>query len=132
MQTKCSSSIIDPIAGYSSSYSNQDPLFGPYNMLMCRPGKIASFPLNSSISKTGLDVAMDFYPYSDESSIQTIFSIRNTATNFVSLRCDYFSSTGSLNIWINPNPSVGNPYYVFNTATTTSVPIRNGKLQFVN
>lgn len=92
---------------------------------MCRPGQIASFPLNSAISKNGLVVAMDFYPYSAGAPTQTIFSIRNTATNFVSLRCDYFLSSGTLNIWINP--ASGAPFYVFNSIMASSIAIKSGK-----
>ena len=101
------------------SQPNQAPSFGPYNTLMCRPDQIASFPLNASISKEGLVVATDFYPYSNGPSTQTIFSIRNTASNFISLRVDYFLPSETLNIWINP-PS-GSSYYI-----TTSISIRTG------
>ena len=107
------------------SQSIPAPSFGPYNILMCRPGQIAVLPLYTPISKEGLVVAMDFYSYSDGSSTQTIFSIRNTATNVVSLRADYFPTSGALNIWINP-PS-GSSYYVFDSAITSSISINTGK-----
>ena len=106
--------MVPLLIGYSASQSTQDPSFGLYNMLMCRPGQIASFPLNSSISKSGLIVAMDIYPHPSGSSTQTIFSIRNTETNYISLRCDYFRDSGALNIWINPVG--GTPYYVYSSS----------------
>ena len=101
------------------------PSFGPYNTLMCRPGKIASFPLSGSIYNDGLIVAMDFYPYADGPSTQTIFSLRNTATNFISLRVDYFLSSGALNLWINP--SGGSPYYVAGSSIISPISIDPGK-----
>ncbi len=114
--------------GYSSSQPSQAPSFGPYNTLMCRPGQIASFPLNSSISQNGLVIVLDFYPYPGGSSNQTIVSIRDTSTNFVSLRLDYYLPSGAVNIWvIPPNSSVGNPYYVFNTTVASSISVNSGK-----
>ena len=109
------------VVGYSLSQSTQTPLLGPYNVLMCRPGEIASFPLNSSITKEGLIVAMDFYPYSDGPSTQTIFSIRNTASSFISLRVDYFLPSETLNIWINPLS--GSSYYVFGSTISVKAGI---------
>ena len=88
---------------------------------MCRPGQIASFPLNTSISQDGLIVAMDFYPYQKGSPTQTIFSIRNTMTNHVSLRFDYFLNNGTLNLWINPMG--GSPYYVFDSTFQAAIPV---------
>ena len=86
---------------------------------MCRPGQIASFPLNASVSKGGLLVAMDTYPYPSGSSTQTIFSIRNTETNYISLRCDYFLDSGALDIWINPVGGI--PYYVYGSSSTPTI-----------
>ena len=110
--------------GYSLTQSAGDPSFGPYNTLMCRPGQIASFPVNSSISKDGLVVAMDFYPYPNGPSTQTIFSLRNTGNDFVSLRADYFMASGALNIW--RNPSSGSPSYVFDSTITSTISIKTG------
>ena len=111
----------------STSQSSEDPEFGPYNVLMCRPGQIASFPLNEAISQSGLVVAFDFYPYPAPhgSNIQTIFSIRNTATNFISLRCDYFQGIAALNLLIFETSTA---YYLLDANTVTSIPIQSGKL----
>ena len=94
---------------------------------MCRPGQIASFPLHEAISQSGLVIALDFYPYPAPhgSNVQTIFSIRNTATNFVSLRCDYNQGMEALNIL---RYETGTAYYLLNANTATSIPIQSGKL----
>lgn len=96
-------------------------------MLKCRPGKIASFPLNEAISQNGLVVAFDFYPYPalHGSNIQPIFNIRNTETNFISLRCDYFQGIAALNLLIFETSTA---YYLLDANTVTSIPIQSGKL----
>ncbi len=119
---------MDEILGYSTSQSSQDPIFGPYNILMCRSEQIASFPLNASISQDGLVVAFDFYPYSDGLATQTIFSIRDTGTNFISLRLDYLLSSGTLNIW--RSPATGSPRYLLDETITSMISISSGKLLF--
>ena len=119
---------MNEILGYSISHSSQDPTFGPYNILMCRSGQIASFPLNTSISQDGLVVAFDFFPYSGGLATQTIFSIRDTATNFISLRLDYILSSGTLNIW--RSPATGSPAYLLNATITSMISITSGKLLF--
>ena len=93
---------------------------------MCRPGQIVSFPLNAAISQSGLVVAFDFYPYPAPhgSTVQAIFSIRNTETDFVSIRCGYFQNTGTLNIAINEG---GTAYHLFDDATASSISIQSGK-----
>ena len=108
------------------SQSSQDPEFGPYNTLMCRPGKIASFPVNASISQRGLVVALDFYPYPAPfgSVLQTIFAIRNSATNFVSIVCYYNRDDGILNIKITDTDN--NSYDLFNSTIYSSIPILSG------
>ena len=105
--------------------SSVTPEFGPYNILMCRPGKIASFPLNASISQSGLVVALDFYPYPAPfgSSFQAIFSIRNSATNFISIVCYYIRSVGSLNIIIS---ETANSYQLFDSTIYSSIPVLSG------
>lgn len=113
----------------------QDVEFGPYNTLMCRPDKVASYSFRAAISKKGIVVSMDFYPYPDttRTTPQTIFSIRNTATNVVYLRLDYFSNNRSLNVWINPvsaTPSKS-PYYVLSTAASASLPVSEGLPNFL-
>ena len=75
---------------------------------------------------------MDFYPYPDptRTTPQTIFSIRNTVTNVVSLRLDYFSNNRSLNVWINPvsaTPAKA-PYYVLTTAISGDLLVSAGNL----
>lgn len=101
------------------------PQFGPYNTLMCRPGQIASFPLNAPISQSGLVIAMDFYPYSSSGSvIQVIFSIRNMVTNFISLNCVYHRDTSAINIGIDP---INTPNYLMNGGTMALVPVKRGK-----
>ena len=113
------------------SQSSQAPEFGPYNVLMCRPGKIASFSLNAPISQSGLVIAMDFYPYSapDGSIAQTIFSIRNTATNFVSLSCEYHRVVRILNIWLD---DTSGPMYLFDSADFMLIPLQMGKYTIGN
>ena len=103
--------------------SSDDPTFGSYNMLNCRNGKMASFPLNASISNKGLIVAMDYYPFIKTSATQTVFSIRNTDTGFISLRLDYILAESSLNIWYE---GVTGAYYVFQSSTTALIPIAAG------
>ncbi len=119
---------MDDVSGFSMSKSSQDPTFGPYNILMCRSEQIASFSVNASISQDGLVVAFDFYPYSDGLATQTIFSIRDTATNFISLRLDYLLSSGTLNIW--SSPATGTPVYLLNSTITSMISITRSKLLF--
>ena len=95
--------------GVDSTVSTQDVNFAAYNILECRVQKIASFPLNEANSKKGLVAAMDLYPIAGGPTVQTIFSIRNTDTKYLSLQF-FFTSDGLFNIWTNP-PS--GPYYVF-------------------
>ncbi len=54
---------------------------------------------------------------------QSIFSIRDTGTNVISLRFDYFESSGTLDVWINPVSSTTSitPHYVFGSSAV-SVP----------
>lgn len=120
---------INMYLGYTIAQSGEDPQFGAYNTLMCRSGMIASFPQNASISKKGIVVAMDFIPYSGGgSTTQTIFSIRNTLTNTVSLRADYFQSSKTLNIWINPIFATSTtPYYVLNSTIQATAVVSEGK-----
>ena len=92
---------------------------------MCRPGQIASFPLNAGISQTGLVIAFDFYPYPHGSDFQTIFTIRNTATNTLSLRCAYIQNTASLMIGISEGDT---SFYPLDT-TASSIPIQNGNIK---
>ena len=115
--------------GFDSTVSSQDVSFGPYNILMCRKGQISSFPLNAAIIKKGLIVALDFYPYSSTQATQTIFSIRDTNTNVISLRFDYFASSGTLDIWINPVSSTASttPYYAFRSSGVTSPSVAASK-----
>ena len=105
--------------------SSVAPEFGPYNILMCRPGKIASFPLNASISQSGLVVALDFYPYPPPfgSSYQAIFGIRNSATNFISIVCYYIRDAGSLNIMITDTT---HSYYLLDYTIYSSIPVLSG------
>ena len=84
------------VQGFTYGTGSTDTDFGGYNSIRCRAGQIASFKLNSSISQNGLVVAMDFYSYSIGPANQAIFSIRDTTTNFVSLRAEYHS--GRLNV----------------------------------
>ena len=95
---------------------------------MCRPGQIASFPLNMAISQSGLVAAFDFYPYPPPhgSNEQAIFTIRNTATDFVSLRCVYFQNTATLNLVIN---EAGTESYPLDPSTASSIPIQSGKYE---
>ena len=93
---------------------------------MCRPGKIASFLLNGTISRSALVVALDFYPYPAPlgSTFQTIFAIRNSATNFVSIACYYNRDVGNLNIKITEADN--NSYDLFNSTIYNSIPIVSG------
>ena len=71
---------------------------------MCRPGKIASFPLNRAISKKSLVVAMDYYSYPSTSGVmrQTIFGIRDATANIYSLRFHHNTDLDRLNVRITP------------------------------
>lgn len=110
--------------GFDSAAEQSDVEFGPYNSIMCRPGKIAAIPLNGSALQSGMIVAMDIYPHSAGSNSQTIWSIRNTVTNHVSLRLDYISN--KLNVWVAPLSEA--PYYAQN-APVYSVP--RGKIPII-
>ena len=87
--------------GFDTSVSSQDVVFGPYNILECRPDQIMSFPMNTQIMRKGMVMATHIYPYSGGAAAQTIFSLRNAVTNYVSMQI-YFTNTGYLNIWMNP------------------------------
>ena len=95
---------------------------------MCRPGKIASFPLNQTISSKGLVVAMDYYAYPTSLDTQTIFSIRDVTTNSVILRFDHRLVSSTLNIWINPIPATPATaaYYVFDSTVEDLLSISTG------
>ena len=106
--------------------SRPAPEFGPYNVLMCRPEKVVSFPLNASISHSGLVVAMGFYPTLGTPA-QPIFSIRNTATNFVSLRVEYNRELAALNIMIDDGSI---QTHLFKEDTYSQIPVVSGKIVF--
>ena len=108
-----------------SSLSSEYPDFGPFNSLMCRPGKIASFPFGSAIIPSGLVVAMDFYPYLAGPDVQTIFSLRDNSSNFISLRCDYSQTNRSFNVGIQP--TITTPNYLFNSTMMSTIPVQVGK-----
>ena len=99
------------------------PEFGPYNMLLCRPGQIASFPLNGSILKGGLVVAMDIYPYWNGSARQPIFSLRDTSQNAVSLAAFYFTATKVISMQIIVNGILTD---LLNLTITSLIPLQIG------
>lgn len=107
--------------------SAEDVSFAAYNILECRSNKIASFPLNATISKKGFVVAIDLYPYSGGPALQTIFTIRNIVTNEVSLEF-FFTSDGLFNMLMYP---LSGSYFVFSgdeTGYTGLSPLNFGKL----
>ena len=81
--------------------------------------------MNGAISTKGLVAAMHLYPHSGGPALQTIFSIRNTATGFVSLEF-FFTNDGLLQLWVNP-PSGGHGVFLGNYGLS---PLNFGKLQF--
>lgn len=123
--------IFKIILGYSASPSEEAPNFGPYGSLQCRAGQIASFPLNAAISNDGLVVAMDIFLYSGGTSTQTIFSIRNTATNYISLRFDYLPNARIFDIYYIPTVPDA-PYYLYGGVFAARMEIFQGMHYFIN
>ena len=118
------------LIGYPSQPSIA-PELGPYNTLMCRPGKIASFPLNRAISKKSLVVAMDYYSYAKTNGAekQTVFGIRDATTNTYSLRFHHNTNVDRVNIRTTPlsaNPPMSE-YLVLNETMYNLIPVTKGK-----
>lgn len=62
----------------------EDPDFGPYNVLKCRPGTLLSY--SQPVPATnGFIASFNFKPYTGYNNKQSIFSIRDSSTNFVSM-----------------------------------------------
>ena len=112
--------------GFDALVSSQDVVFGPYNILECRPGQITSFPMSANITRKGMVMATHIYPYSGGPANQTIFSLRNAVTNYVSMQI-YFTSTGYLNVWMNPTSGA---YSAFSSNAPT--PLNLGKSKLYN
>lgn len=88
------------IKGTSSSDTTEDPNIGPYNVLECRPGTSVTFATGTS-TVNGLVIAMHFKPLTGQSNTQTIWAIRNTVTNVVSLTAEFIPSTKLIKIYHN-------------------------------
>ena len=117
------------LLGYPSQ-SSIAPELGPYNTLMCRPGKIASFPLNRAISKKSLMVAMDYYSYPSTSGVnlQTIFGIRDATANKYSLR--FYHNTDSDTLKVGTTPLSVNPPMSEYMLINETIPVTKGNLNF--
>lgn len=68
--------------------STEPPTFGPYNMIMCRPGTIFSYETTFSTGQ-GAIFAFDVFIYSPANTIQNLVSLRNFDNNYVSLTTYY-------------------------------------------
>jgi len=81
--------------GLSSAATTSYPNTGAYNVLYCRPGTYLSFSTGASTTN-GLVVAMNAYFYSayvSAGNTQTIFAIRDSSTNYVSLTAELMPSS---------------------------------------
>ena len=88
-------------AGFTTGAGTSDAQFGPNNILYCRSGKKAQFPLNKKMSDRGLIISLYFKPYSSGSaSNQTIFSIRDATTITLLFGSYYHKETKKINFWI--------------------------------
>ena len=103
--------------GFIAAVESADVSFGPYNSIQCRPEQLISYSANMNIPQNGLVIAMDIYLYSSGSANQTILSIFNKVSGFLSVRVRYLS--GKLNVWMNSTSSHG--YYVLNSSMNVQV-----------
>ena len=123
------------LIGYPSQ-SSIAPELGPYNTLMCRPGKIASFPLNQAISKKSLVVAMDYYSYAKTSGVekQTIFGVRDATANKYSLRFHHNLDLDRLNMRSTPlsaNPPMSE-YTIWSNSVYNQVVFSKGNFNAIS
>ena len=70
--------------GWSSSDTNHDPTLGPWNTVQCRTNTYLIFPLTEQ-NPNGVVVAFDIFPISGGTLPETIFALRNSITNGVTL-----------------------------------------------
>lgn len=83
--------------------ASETPIFGPYNMIMCRPGFIFSYSISGDLAD-GITVAFDLKIHSPATSIQNLFSVRNSNNNYVSLITYYDPTDGLVKVQLqNPN-----------------------------
>ena len=68
----------------SSSDTNYDPTFGPWNVLQCRSNTHLILPLNEQ-NANGVVVAVDIFPISGGTYPQLIFALRNSVNLAVTL-----------------------------------------------
>jgi len=84
--------------GQSTSVTTWDPVFGPYNVLYCRPGTYLSFTTGES-NVNGLVVAMNIYFYSGFSGTENLFSIRDGGnSHFESFAAELNTTTSQIQI----------------------------------
>ena len=81
----------------------ETPVFGPYNILMCRPGTVFSVKPNLTTS-SGRILSFDVKIFSPATSKQNLFSIRNSGNNYVSLTAYYDPSDGRIKVALQ-NPT---------------------------
>ena len=77
--------------------STETPTFGPYNTIMCRPGTIFSYETTTSTGQ-GVIFAFDILIHSPATTIQNLVSVRNAASNYVSLTVYYDPADGLVKV----------------------------------
>ncbi len=93
--------------------------FGPYNMIMCRPGAVLSHSTPTN-DPSRIIVAFNVKIYSPATTIQNLFSVRDSVTNYVSLTTYYDPADGLIKVQLQ-NPS-------WNLVCVSSIPINLGKI----
>jgi hypothetical protein len=94
--------------------------FGPYNMIMCRPGAVLSYNTGTN-NANGINIAFDIKIYSPATTIQNLFSLRENSTNYVSLTTYYDPADSLIKVQLeNPN---------WNLVYTSSSTINLGKAE---
>ena len=72
-------------------------------MIMCRPGAILSQSTGASTAE-GIIVAFDIKIYSSTTTTQNLFSVRDSANNYISLTSYYDPADGFIKMQLqNPN-----------------------------
>ncbi len=97
--------------------------FGPYNMIMCRPGALLSFTPSATVSSRFI-VAFDIEIHSPAINPQNLFSIRDSGNNYVSLTTYYDPADSLIKVELQ-NPT-------WNIACTSSTAIKLGKTAIIS
>lgn len=112
--------------GTSAADTIEDPSLSAYNVLNCRPGTSFSYSTGGSL-QNGLIIAMNIKPYSGQTSVQTLFAMRNSANNWVSLKAQFDPSTGKVIINTQSTSSVWSQVMTSSSSLTTGENYRKPK-----